>query len=66
LKAEDSLSHAAGLCLTVWQTLSDNKPIVDLAVPEKPPISITGKTVEASLLDRKLPGPVHYRPLELK
>jgi proteasome alpha subunit len=66
LKAEDSLSRAAGLCLTVWQTLSDNKPIADLAVPENPPISIAGKTVEASLLDRKLPGPVHYRPLELK
>jgi len=66
LKAEDSLAHAAGLCLTLWQTLSDNKPIGDLTVPEKPPLSIAGKTVEASLLDRKLPGPVHYRPLELK
>jgi proteasome alpha subunit len=66
LKAEDSLERAAGLCLTVWQTLSDNKPIADLAVPEKLPVTIAGKTVEASLLDRKLPGPVHYRRLELK
>ena len=66
LKPEDSLAHAAGLCLAVWQTLSDNKPIADLAVPAEPPISIAGKTVEASLLDRKLPGPVHYRSLELK
>ena len=54
------------MCLAVWQTLSDNKPIADLVVPEKPPLSIAGKTVEASLLDRKLSGPVHYRPLELK
>ena len=66
LKVEDSLSRAAGLCLTVWQTLSDNKPIAELPVPEKPPVSIAGKTIEASLLDRKLPGPVHYRVLELK
>jgi len=66
LKNDDSLAHAAGLCLAVWQTLSDNKPIADLAVPEKPPTSIAGKTVEASLLDRKLQGPVHYRPLDLK
>ena len=66
LKVEDSLSRAAGLCLTVWQTLSDNKTIAELPVPENPPVSISGKTIEASLLDRKLPGPVHYRVLELK
>lgn len=66
LKPEDSLSRAAGLCLAVWQTLSDNKPIGDLTVPETPPVSISGKTVEASLLDRKLPGPVHYRSVDLK
>jgi len=66
LKPEDSLSRAAGLCLSVWQTMADNKSIADLAVPEQPPVSITGKTVEAALLDRKLSGPVHYRPLELK
>jgi proteasome alpha subunit len=66
LKAEHSLTRAAGLCLTVWQALSDNKPIADLAVPETPPLSIAGKTVEVALLDRKLPGPVHFRTLELK
>jgi len=66
LKAEDSLTRAAGLCLAVWQALADNKPVADLAVPENPPVSIAGKTVEAALLDRKLPGPVHYRALDLK
>ena len=66
LKTEDSLNRAAGLCLTLWQCLKDGKPIADLAVPETPPLEITGKTVEVALLDRKLTGPVRYRPLELK
>jgi proteasome alpha subunit len=65
LKAGDALNRAAGLCLAAWQALSDNKPIADLAVPEQPPVSIAGKTVEAALLDRKMTGPVHYRALEL-
>lgn len=66
LKTEDSLSHAAGLCLAAWQMLTDDKPIADAPVPEHLPLSIAGKTVEAALLDRNLGGPVHYRSLELK
>ncbi len=66
LKPEDSLAQAASLCLTAWQALVDNKPFAELAVPEQPVVSIAGKTVEAALLDRKMPGPVHYRVPELK
>jgi proteasome alpha subunit len=66
LKPEDSLIRAAGLCLTAWQMLADDKPIADAPVPDQPPLSIAGKTVEAALLDRNLTGPVHYRSLELK
>jgi len=66
VKAEDSVSRAAGLCLALWQAMADNKPVADLAAPEKTPDSISGKTVEAALLDRKAPGAVHYRQLELK
>ena len=66
LKEPDSLTRVVGLCLTVWQALAEEKPLADLAVPEKPPPSIAGKTVEVALLDRKLAGPVHYRALELK
>ena len=66
LKAEDALRHAAGLCLAAWQALADNKPVTDMAAPEQPPLLISGKTIEAALLDRKMPGPVHYRALDLK
>lgn len=61
LKVDDSLARAAGLCLTLWQAMADRKPVQDLAVPNSLPRTITGKTVEAALLDRKSPGPVHYR-----
>ncbi len=58
---DSSLTQAANICLTAWQTLVDGKSFADL-VPQSPPaLSIAGKTVETALLDRKLPGPVHYR-----
>ena len=63
LKADDSLTRASGLCLTLWQAMADGKPVQDLAVPDSLPRTITGKTVEAALLDRKSPGPVHYREI---
>jgi hypothetical protein len=37
-----------------------------VTVPERPPLSIAGKTLEASLLDRKSGGAVRYRELDLK
>ena len=66
LKADDSLTQAASVCLTAWQTLADEKPFVEVTLPAQPLLKVAGKTVEAALLDRKLPGPVHYRVLELK
>ena len=66
LQPGQSLTHAAGLCLVAWQALVDDKPFAELAVPGDLPKAIAGKTVEAALLDRKMPGPVHYRVLELK
>lgn len=66
LKPSDSLARAAGLCLATWQALADKKNFADLTAPTKPQWQIPGKEVEAALLDRKAPGPVHYRPLEFK
>jgi proteasome alpha subunit len=64
LKSNDSLQRAASLCLTAWQALTDKKGFAELAPPAKPLLEIPGKTVEAALLDRQLPGPVHYRKLQ--
>ena len=65
LKPEQSLTYAAGLCLLAWQTLAGDKPFAELAVPNELPKSIADKTVEVALLDRKMPGPVHYRVVDL-
>jgi proteasome alpha subunit len=65
LKPTDSLPKAASACLTVWQALMDDKPFADLALPKEPLLQLNGKMAEAALLDRKLPGPVHYRSLQL-
>jgi proteasome alpha subunit len=65
LKTDDSLPRAAGLCLALWQGMVDGKNISEIAVPEPLALSVPGKTVEAALLDRKSPGPVHYRVLKL-
>lgn len=61
LKAEDNLQRVVGVCLTLWQAMAEGKSVQDLLVPDSPPQSISGKTVEIALLDRKLKGPVHYR-----
>jgi proteasome alpha subunit len=66
VEPEHSLAQVAWLCLVAWQTLVDEKPFAELKVPDEPPHSIPGKTLEASLLDRKLAGPVRYRELDLK
>ena len=66
LKAEDSVTRVAGLCSVVWQALVDGKNLAELLTPDVLPTSVAGKTVEAALLDRKLPGAVQYRLLELK
>jgi proteasome alpha subunit len=65
LKAKDGLAQVVSVCLTAWQRLVDNKPFAELTAPEEPLLKIEGKSVEAALLDRKLPGSVHYRILDL-
>jgi len=66
LSPADNLPRVAGLCLTAWQGLIDSKAFKDLSAPAEPPLQISGKTVEAALLDRQLPGAVRYRVLDLK
>jgi len=65
LRPEDPINRAASLCLAAWQALVDNKSIAELSPPTDQNVRIEGKTVEAALLDRKMPGPVHYRTLDL-
>jgi len=66
LKPSDSLSRVAGVCLTAWQALTDKKGFADLAAPSAPSLEVPGKVIEAALLDRKLPGPAHYRTVDLQ
>jgi proteasome alpha subunit len=65
VKPEDSLATVAQLCLTAWRALVDNKPFVDLKPSADTGFSGNGRVAEIALLDRKLPGPVHYRSLDL-
>jgi proteasome alpha subunit len=65
LRPEDSITRAAAVCLAAWQGLVDNKNLADLSLPTDQNVRIEGKSVEAALLDRKSPGPVHYRSLDL-
>jgi proteasome alpha subunit len=66
LQPTDSLERAAAICLAAWQTLTDKKSFEGLTPPAESRMEISGKTLEAALLDRRLPGPVHYRKLDLK
>jgi proteasome alpha subunit len=66
IKPEHTLGQCAGICLVAWQAIADDKPFAEVAVPERPALSITGKTLEAALLDRKSGGAVRYRELDLK
>lgn len=62
----DSLQRVANVCLAAWQTLNEAKRFQDLAAPSDKPAPISGKVIEAALLDRQRPGPVHYRALDFK
>ena len=63
LQPTDSITRAVGLCLTAWQALPEKKGFAALAAPAEPRLQVPGKVLEAALLDRHLPGPVHYRAL---
>jgi proteasome alpha subunit len=66
IKPDQTLSQCAGICLVAWQAIADDKPFAELALPERPALSVPGKILEAALLDRKSTGAVRYRELELK
>jgi proteasome alpha subunit len=65
LQPDHSPSQAASLCLTAWHALMEEKSFADLAIPSENLCSVSGKTVEAALLDRRAADPVHYRSLNL-
>jgi proteasome alpha subunit len=66
LGPKDSLTQAAAVCLAAWHALAEKKGFGDVAPPGEMSLQVPGKVVEAALLDRQRPGPVHYRKLELK
>ena len=66
LSSTDALPKVAGVCLAAWRLLNDGKGFQGVSAPAESPLQIPGKVIEAALLDRQKPGPVHYRPLELK
>jgi proteasome alpha subunit len=61
----DPLPRAAGLCLAAWQALTEKKTFTGLTAPSELPRQIPDRVVEAALLDRRLPGLVHYRKFDL-
>lgn len=63
IQPADPLPRVAGLCLAAWQALTEKKNFTGLAAPSEVQLQIPGKVLETALLDRKLPGPVHYREL---
>jgi len=65
LKPKDSIRQVASSCLIVWKTLMEKGSFDQLKAPAKQVHSIEGKVVEAALLDRSRPDPVHYRILDL-
>lgn len=66
LKPEDSVERVAGLCLLLWQAMVEGRNVAEVPVPDNPPMTIADKVVEAALIDRRVLGPVHYRPLALR
>ena len=63
LKRDDSLAKTTTVCLTAWKALTDNASFDHLKVPSKHVHSVDGRLLEAALLDRHAPAPVHYRTL---
>lgn len=65
LKPKDSLAQVASVCLTAWRALAEDTPFDELTPPGDLLLKLDSKVIEAALLDRKVPGPVHYRSLDL-
>lgn len=66
LTPEDPLPRVASVCLAAWQLLHDGKSLQGAPPPAETQPHIAGRVIEAALLDRQRPGPVHYRPLEFR
>jgi proteasome alpha subunit len=66
LAPTDPLTKAASLCLAAWQLMNDGKSFQGASPPAEIQLQIPGKVIEAALLDRQRPGPVHYRPFEIR
>ena len=64
LQPRDPLPKALNICLTAWQALTEQKGFGNLTPIAEPRINANGRVIEAALLDRKRPGPVHYRKLD--
>jgi proteasome alpha subunit len=65
LKPDCSLIKTGSVCLKAWKALMEDQSFAEVSVPTKPLTVIEGKVVEAALLDRNLPAPVHYRTIDL-
>ena len=65
LKDSDPVQRVAAICHTAWKALMDNKPFAEVTAPSDGAAATDGKMTEAALLDRKLPGPVHYRRIKI-
>jgi len=65
LTPADPLPRVAAVCLGAWQLLHDNKSLQGAPAPAETQLQIPGRVIEAGVLDRQRPGPVHYRPLNL-
>jgi proteasome alpha subunit len=64
LTPSDPLPRVAGICLSAWQLLHDNKSFQGVTAPAETQLQIPGRVIEAALLDRQRPAPVHYRSLD--
>lgn len=64
LKPELSLKEVADVLLTAWAAIRQHTPFQGLEVNPSAPTLAEDRRVEAALLDRRAPGPVHYRKLD--
>jgi proteasome alpha subunit len=63
LIADDPLPRVVSVCLTAWRAMTAGQSFEGLTPPAQPQLTVEGREVEAALLDRRAPDPVHYRGL---
>ena len=64
IRPEHTLHEVADLFLTAWHAITHHTSFQGLAVSHAAPLLLEGRHVELALLDRRAPGPVHYRKLD--